>query len=153
MGFWRVKTDLLYIRFKIRRPQSELFYWKRICLFRSCKNVVLLTRTWWLKNCQITLTTRYFFTDDDNINIFLNFSDYSIKKWKNTKPFLKESIKIIEKLKSLINKLYFQIYTAFGAFTIFFSVYYIWKPTALTRLERNIYIYIKKKMGVRFAKC
>ena len=60
------------------------------------------------------------FTDDDNINIFLNFSDYSIKKWKNTNPFLKESIKIIEKLKSSINKLYFQIYTAFGAFTIFF---------------------------------
>ena len=34
--------------------------------------------------------------------------------------FLKESIKIIEKSKSLINKFYFQIYTTFGAFTVFF---------------------------------
>ena len=141
MGFWRVKTDLLYIRCKIRRPQSELFYRKRICLFKSCKNVVLLTRTWWLKNCQITLTIRYFFTDDDNINIFLNFSDYSIKKWKNTKPFLKESIKIIEKLKSSINKLYFQIYTAFGAFTIFFLCT-ISGNRQLWRDLKEIYIYI-----------
>ena len=70
--------------------------------------------------------------------MYFNFSDFSIKKWKNTKSFLKESIKLTEKLKNSINKLFFPIYIIFGAFTIFFSMHYIWKDTALTRLERNI---------------
>ena len=53
-------------------------------------------------------------------NIFFNFSDFSIKKWKITKPFSKELIKITEKLKNSINKLYFRTYIIFGASIIFF---------------------------------
>ena len=40
-------------------------------------------------------------------NIFFNFRNFSIKKWKITKPFLKELIKITEKFKNSMSKLYF----------------------------------------------
>ena len=43
----------------------------------------------------------------------------------------------MKKLKNSINKLCFRTYIISGA-SIIFSLYYIWKETALTRLERNI---------------
>ena len=42
----------------------------------------------------------------------------------------------MKKLKNSINKLCFRTYIISGA-SIIFSLYYIWKETALTRLERK----------------
>ena len=112
MEFWRIKTYLLCIRCKMRRSQSELFYRKRICLFGPCKNVVLLTRTWWLKNCQITLTIRYFLLTFFLITIIIiYFSDFSIKKM-----LYEERVKKIHSNYSLIK--------LFDTDTVFLNTYF-----------------------------
>ena len=52
--------------------------------------------------------------------------------------FFKRIDKAYRKTKEFDKQTFFPIYIIFGAFTIFFSMHYIWKDTALTRLERNI---------------
>ena len=150
MGFWRIKRYLLWIRCQIRSCQSELFYWKRIYLFGACKNVVLLTRTR-SKNCQNYPNETIFFTDVTLYNflmtiIFFNFSNYSIKKWKNTKSFLID--KDYEKIKEFDKQTLFSNIYYFWCFHHFFLVLHLERDRSHKTGEKY-----KKKVGGRFGIC